>query len=258
LSFEVAGGAYDRFMGRYSRELAPRLIEFAGIEAGMRVVDVGCGPGALTEALAELVGPDRVAAADPSESFAATCAERVPGADVRHAAAEELPWDDDGFDAALAQLVVNFMRDPQAGVTQMTRVVHPDGVVSACTWDYGGGMEMLRAFWDAARRLDAAAPDEGETMHLRNPGELEELWRQVGLDGVETGALVVETAYSEFEELWEPFTLGIGPAGAYCAKLDPESQARLREDVFETLGSPGGPFTLGAKAWAVRGRVRSS
>ena len=253
MAFAVAGEAYDRFMGRYSRELAPRLIEFARIEPGMRVLDVGCGPGALTERLAERVGAEHVSAADPSEPFVAACAARVPGADVRQAAAEALPWPDEAFDAVLAQLVVNFMRDPHAGVAEMRRVVRPGGVAAACTWEYGEGMQMLRVVWDAARALDQAAPDEGETMRLRTPAELDELWRRVGLEDVETGPLDVETTYAEFGELWEPLTLGVGPAGAYCASLEPERQGALRNEIFARLASPDGAFKLSARAWAVRG-----
>ena len=253
MSFAVAGDKYDRFMGRYSRELAPQFIEFAGVEAEMAVVDVGCGPGALTERLVQLAGARDVAAADPSEPFVAAATERAPGADVRLAAAEELPWKDDRFDAALSQLVVNFMRDADVGVSEMRRVVRPGGVVAACTWSYGEDMEMLRSFWDAARRLDSGAPDEGSTMPYRSVEELDELWRRVGLSEVRTGKLRVETSYAGFEELWEPFTFGVGPAGAYLAKLSPEQREQLRRELFEGLGEPSGPFTLSATACAVRG-----
>jgi ubiquinone/menaquinone biosynthesis C-methylase UbiE len=253
LSFAATGPAYDRFMGRYSRELAPRLIEFAGIEAGMRVLDVGCGPGALTERLAELAGAELVGAADPSAPFVSACAERVPGADVRRADAEQLPWRDGAFDGALAQLVVNFIRDARAGVAEMHRVVRPGGVVAACTWDYAEGMQMLRAFWDTAGELDPDAPDEGETMGFQSPQSLEELWRRAGLEEIETGPLVVETTYADFDDLWEPLTLGVGPAGSYCASLEPNRRAALRDGLFARLGSPAGPFTLSARAWAVRG-----
>jgi ubiquinone/menaquinone biosynthesis C-methylase UbiE len=254
MTFDVSGDAYDRFMGRYSRGLAPLVVDFAGIEPGMNVLDVGCGPGALSERLAERVGAEAVSAADPSEQFVAACTERVPGADVRRAEAEELPWQHDWFDAALAQLVVNFMRDARAGVSEMRRVVQLGGVVCACTWDYGEGMQMLRAFWGAARTLDQDAPDEGRTMRYLSTDELEELWREVGLDQVETDRLTVETGYSDFEDLWEPFTFGIGPAGSYCAALEPARREALRDRLFEELGSPAGPFTLRATACAVRGR----
>jgi len=253
MTFDVAGDAYDRFMGRYSRALAPRLIEFARIEPGMRVLDVGCGPGALAEKLVERVGAERLSAADPSESFVAACAERLPGADVRRAEAEALPWGDGAFDAALAQLVVNFMRDPHAGVGEMRRVVRPGGIVGACTWDYGDGMELLRVFWDAARALDPGAPDEGRKMRFRSAEELDELWRAVGLNDVTTGPLVVEATYADFEDFWQPLTLGVGPAGSYCASLEPDAREALRDELFVRLGSPAGSFTLGARAWAVRG-----
>jgi ubiquinone/menaquinone biosynthesis C-methylase UbiE len=175
MSFAVAGDKYDRFMGRYSRELAPRFVEFAGVDSGMAVVDVGCGPGALTERLVQRAGAKNVAAADPSEPFVAAATERAQGADVRLAAAEALPWEDDRFDAALSQLVVNFMRDADTGVSEMRRVVRPGGVVAACTWSYADDMQMLRSFWDAARRLDSGAPDEGSTMRYRDVEELVEL-----------------------------------------------------------------------------------
>jgi SAM-dependent methyltransferase len=253
MSFAVAGDKYDRFMGRYSRELAPRLIEFAGVEPAMAVVDVGCGPGPLTERLVERVGADKVAAADPSAPFVAAASERAPGADVRQAAAEELPWEDDRFDAALSQLVVNFMRDADAGVSEMRRVVRADGVVAACTWSYADDMQMLRSFWDAARRLDSGAPDEGSTMRYRSVEELDQLWRRVGLTDVETAHLSVETSYTGFDDLWEPFTYGVGPAGVYVAKLDSEQREQLRSELFKGLGEPAGPFTLSATACAVRG-----
>jgi ubiquinone/menaquinone biosynthesis C-methylase UbiE len=253
VSFNVAGDAYDRFMGRYSRELAPAFIDFALIEPDMHVLDVGCGPGALSERLAEIVRAEQLAAVDPSEPFVAACRERVPGADVRRGDAEDLPFEDDAFGAAVSQLVVNFLRDPLAGAAQMRRVVRPGGIVAACTWDYGEGMEMLRLFWAAARSLDGAAPDEGRTMRYRSTEELEELWREAGLNDVETGFLTVQTTYSGFDDLWEPFTFGVGPAGSYCAALEPAQREELRERLREKVGSPTGSFTLGARACAVRG-----
>ena len=253
MTFAVAGEKYDRFMGRYSRKLAPRFIEFAGVSAEMKAVDVGCGPGALTEALVEPLGAENVAAADPSEPFIAATTERAPGADVRLAPAEELPWEDDRFDAALSQLVVNFMRDADAGVGQMRRVVRPGGVVAACTWAYAEDMEMLRSFWDAARRLVEGAPDEGSTMRYRSADELAELWKRVGLSDVETDHLRVETSYTDFDDLWEPFTFGVGPAGAYLARISPEQREQVRAELLKGLGEPSGPFTLAATACAVRG-----
>ena len=254
MSFEVAGDKYDRFMGRYSRELAPRLIEFAGVDSGMAVVDVGCGPGALTERLVELDGADNVAAADPSEPFVAAATERAPGADVRIAPAEELPWEDDRFDAALSQLAVNFMRDADRGVSEMRRVVRLGGVIAACTWSKRAkDMQMLNSFWAAARGLDSGVADEGDAMQYRTAEELDELWRRVGLSEVESDHLRVETSYTDFDDLWEPFTFGVGPAGAYLAKLSPEQREQVRTELFKIVGEPSGPFTLSASACAVRG-----
>ena len=255
MTFETSREAYDAFMGRYADRLAPRLIVFAGVQRGERALDVGCGPGSLTEALAELVGPENVAAVDPSEPFAAASAERVPAADVQVGAAESLPWPGDTFDVALSQLVVNFMSDADAGVAEMRRVVHPGGTVASCTWDYSGGMTMLRTFWDAALSLDSETPDEGRMMRYNDPDSLRELWLRAGLEAVENDALVVEVSYRDFGDYWEPFSAGVGPAGAYTLSLDPDRRAALREECRRRLGDPDGAFTLSAKAWAVKGRA---
>jgi ubiquinone/menaquinone biosynthesis C-methylase UbiE len=253
MTFSVAAEAYDGYMGRYSRVLAPLFADFAGVEAGQQVADVGCGPGGLTAELARRVGGACVAAADPAEGFAHACAHRVPDADVRTASAAKLPWLCASFDTVLAQLVVNFLRDADVGVREMRRVVRPGGVVAACTWDYAGEMRMLRTFWDAALTLDPAAPDEARVMSHSDPESLQGLWSQVGLRDIETAPLVVEVEYADFDDYWEPFLTGTGPGGAYCVSLDAGHQAALREHCFRSLGFPHGGFTLTARAWAVRG-----
>jgi SAM-dependent methyltransferase len=255
VTFETSRQAYDAFMGRYADRLAPLLIGFAGVQRGERVLDVGCGPGSLTEALGELLGAEHVAAIDPSEPFAAACSERVPAADIQVGAAESLPWPADTFDVALSQLVVNFMSDADAGVAEMRRVVRPGGTVASCTWDYSGGMTMLRTFWDAALSLDSETPDEARTMRYNDPDALRELWLRAGLEAVATDALVVEASYRDFDDYWEPFTAGVGPGGAYTLSLDPDRRAALREECRRRLGDRDGAFTLGAKAWAVKGRA---
>ena len=254
--FRAPAEAYDRFVGRYGAPLATGLADFAGVEGGMRALDVGAGTGALTAVLAERLGADAVAAAEPSEPFAAACRVRVPGAEVVVASAEALPFGDAGFDVTLSQLVVNFMSDPEAGVREMARVTRPGGVVAACVWDYAGEMTLLRAFWDAAREVDpgrAAAADEAVVMPWCREGELAELWRRCGLDDVESGTLAVEAAYEGFDDLWAPFPTGVGPAGAFCASLDGERQAELREAYRGRLGVDEGPFSLSARAWAAGG-----
>ena len=257
-TFNAPAAGYDRLVGRYSPQLADALIAFAGVAAPMRALDVGCGPGALATALARLLGPANVAAADPSEPFAAACAERLPGVEVVRAPAEALPFSDHAFDATLSQLVVNFMGDAEAGVREMARVTVPGGTVASCVWDYAGEMTLLRAFWDAALELDtagAAAADEGAVMRWCGEGELGDLWAAAGLVDVRTGALVVTATYTGFDDLWDPFTLGFAPTGAYLAQLDPDHQSALRDALQRRLGVAGEPFELSARAWAVAGTV---
>ena len=253
MSFTVPAEAYDRYMGRYARLLAPLLANFAGIGPGRQVLDVGCGPGALTGELARRVGADRVAAAEPAPAFAAACRALVPGVDVREAPAEALPWADASFDAVLSQLVISFLADADAGVGEMRRVLEPGGVLAACTWDYADQMQMLRTFWDAARALDAEAADEARVLAYGNPGDLRRLWGRADLRDVETSPLHVAVAYTGFDDYWDGFETGTGPAGAYCVSLDADRRAALREECRRRLGNPTGAFTLTARAWAVRG-----
>ena len=250
MSFDVAADAYDRFMGLYSVQLAPALADFAGVRAGQTAIDVGCGPGALTGELVRRLGADAVAAVDPSESFVAAARARHPGVDVRVAPAEDLPYDDDTFDAAFAQLVVHFMADPVAGLREMARVTHRDGVVAACVWDLAGERAPLSPFWRAARGLDPDVEGESGFAGARE-GHLTELFGAAGLRDVEETALSASIDYTTFEEWWEPYTLGVGPAGAYAKRLDERRLSELRERSREQL--PDAPFTLTAYAWTARG-----
>lgn len=252
MSFDVAADAYDRYMGRYSRLLSAQLADLAGVRDGQRVLDVGCGPGALTAELAARVGPAAVAAVDPSESFVAAARARNAGVDVRRASAEQIPFEDGAFDAALAQLVVHFMSDPVAGLAEMARVTRPDGIVAACVWDHGGGQGPVSLFWQAARELDPAVEDESDLAGAR-AGHLAELFEAAGLRYIEETTLSADLEHPGFEEWWSPFTQGVGPGGSYVASLDPQAQAALRERCRAVL--PDGPFTLTARAWAARGLV---
>jgi SAM-dependent methyltransferase len=252
VTFAVGAEQYDRFMGRYSMPLAPAFADLAGVAAGQRVVDVGCGPGALTAELVRRLGADAVSAVDPSESFVAAARERHPGVGIQQAAAEELPFEDHAFDAALAQLVVHFMSDPVAGLREMARVTRTDGVVAACVWDHAGGRGPLGVFWDAARELDPDVHDESQLAGARQ-GHLTELFQAAGLRDVQESDVSVDVEHPSFDEWWEPFTLGVGPAGAHVARLDSNEQAQLRDRCREML--PEAPFVVSARVWAARGLV---
>lgn len=250
MSFDVAAEAYDRFMGRYSVQLSPQLADFAGVRPGQRVLDVGCGPGALTAELVTRLGAAAVAAVDPSQPFVAAARERNPGTEVLRASAEQLPFPDRSFDVALAQLVVHFMSDPVAGLAEMARVTRRDGVVAACVWDHGGGQGPLSQFWQAARVLDPEVVDESELAGARQ-GHLAELFEAAGLHEIEETSVAASLEHATFEAWWEPFSGGVGPAGSYVAGLAAERQAELRE-LCQTM-LPTAPFVLTARAWAARG-----
>ena len=252
-TFETAAEIYDRHVGRYGAALAVAHVDHLDVRPSDDVLDVGCGPGALSLALAGIVGAEHVCAVDPSESFVEACRARLPGADVRVAPAEQLPVFGRQFAVASSQLVVNFMTDPEAGVRAMKETVRCRGTVASVVWDYAGEMTMLRAFWDAALEIDPDAPDEGRTMRYCTPAELRSLWLRCGLVGVDTAALVVEATYADFEDFWSPFPTGIAPSGAYCASLASGRREALADACWRRLGSPAGSFTLPARAWLVRG-----
>jgi SAM-dependent methyltransferase len=250
VSFAVAPDAYDRYMGRYSKLLAPQLADLAAVSEGQRVLDVGCGPGALTAELVKRLGAAAVSAVDPSQSFVAAAQERHPGVDVRRAAAEQLPFPDAVFDATLAQLVILLMENPTVGVAEMARVTRKGGVVAACVWDYAGGRGPVSVLWDAARELDPDVVDESHLAGVRE-GQLAELFDAAGLHEVEEAVHSIRVEHSSFDEWWEPITFGVGPVGGYVAGLDPAQRDQLRERCREKL--PTAPFVLTAHAWAARG-----
>jgi ubiquinone/menaquinone biosynthesis C-methylase UbiE len=251
--FVVDAAAYDRMIGRYLPTLAPAFADAAGVRAGMRVLDVGCGPGGLTSELVARVGADAVAAVDPSPPFVAACRERNPGADVRLAAAEALPFDDAAFDAAVASLVVGFMADADAGAAEMVRVTRPGGVVAACFWDYAG-MPVLRTFWAAAAGLDERVAREPRRLGSAE-GDIAALLGRAGVVEIEQGTVPARADYAGFDDFWEPFTSGVGPTGAHYRSLDESGRSAVRTAAYTELGGPTGAFRLEARAWFARGVV---
>ncbi|WP_433796371.1 class I SAM-dependent methyltransferase [Actinoplanes sp. CA-252034] len=259
MGFEVAAEAYGKFMGRFSEPLAATFSDFAGIGPARRALDVGCGPGALTAELIRRLGSGHggdgggaVAGIDPSQAFVAAARARFPGVDIRLGPAEDLPFGDDAFDCALAQLVVHFMADPVAGLREMARVTRPGGTVAACVWDHAGGRGPLSPFWRAVHDLDPGARDESRLAGTRE-GELGDLLTAAGLRDVSCAVLTVTTRFAGFDEWWEPYTFGVGPAGDHVRGLDPVRREALRERCAADFGP--GPFDVTAAAWAAAGRV---
>lgn len=252
MSFAVSAESYDRFMGRYSAPLATVFVDFAGVIAGNRVLDVGSGPGALTAELVGRLGDRQVVAVDPSTTFVDAVKDRLPGVRSLRAGAEALPFADDLFDASLAQLVVHFMQDPVGGLREMARVTTPGGVVAATVWDFGEGGSPLSLFWQAARDLDAHAPGEADLPGTRR-GHLAALLRDAGATDVAEATLSITVEHDSFDDWWSPFELGVGPVGSYLATLAPDAVSRLMEHCHELL--PTAPFEVEAAAWAARGTV---
>ena len=282
MTFAQPATSYDRFMGRFSMQLAPRFADFAGIAAeggtagaggaggtagaganpcepggaaGWRVLDVGCGPGALAGELARRLGAPRVAAIDPAPQFAAACAERLPGAEVRNGPAEALPWQDSTFHAALAQLVVIFMQDAPAGVREMARVTATGGTVALAMWGRGEDLGVAQTFWQAAEAIDPGASAAHEQTRYRSEDELAALLDAAGAHAVATGRLRVSAGYTGFDDWWDSVRTGTGPVGAYVSALDDGRLARIREAALDVLGNPSGPFELHATAAVARGSV---
>jgi SAM-dependent methyltransferase len=252
MGFEVTADAYRRFMGVFSEPLAKAFVEYAEIKVGQRVLDVGCGPGALTAELVGIVGSSGVVGIDPSASFVAAVGERFPDVDIRTGTAEKLPFEDDTFDAALAQLVVHFMSDPVAGLREMGRVTKPGGMVAATVWNHASGRGPLSPFWAGVNDVDKNAGGEGTLAGVKE-GDLAALFTSAGFTDVDAGTLTVRAGFASFDEWWEPYTLGVGPAGDYIAKLTPERREEVRTACFYRL--PPAPFEIEAVSWSVRART---
>jgi len=234
---------YDKFMGRFSTRLAPVFADFAGIERGKRVLDVGAGTGALT---AELVRRDvDVAAVEPSPEFTATLQSRFPDIEARQGAAEDLPWPDASFDAALAQLVVAFMSDAPVGIAEMRRVVRPGGTVAVCMW-LRDDMELLSAI---NRTQAVISPERSADV---SPYRSAEAARGLLGDDARVEMLTVSAEYSGFDDFWSALGSGAGPAGQWALSLSDEQRAAAHDELYRQVGEPAGSFTLSGTVWAAR------
>ena len=256
----AASAGYERFMGRWSRLLAPRYIAFAGVKNGDRVLDVGTGTGSLAAAVEANMPASQIVGVDPSEGFIAYAQKNAKSTRVHYEVgdAQALKFKDASFDSTLALLVMNFVPDHNKAITEMRRVTRPQGIISACVWDYDQGMQMLRFFWDEAIALDPAIePKDERHMKLSHQGQLGDLWKKAGLINVKEEPLVIDQAYSSFNDYWEPFTKGAGPGGAYVVSLPEDRRRQLEARMRKRLlgDRADGPFTLKAKAWCVRGEV---
>ena len=251
MSFDVSADAYMRFMGQYSEPLARQFADLPGIRPGNRVLDVGCGPGALS---AELVSrAAAVSAVEPSASFAAAVRTRLPEVDVRQCAAEQLPFPDDTFDSAMAQLVVHFMADPVLGLREMARVTRPGGMVCACVWDHAGARGPLAAFWSAVRELDPEADDESGRAGVRE-GHLASLFAQAGFGGVQVTTLTVRVQHARLRSVVGALHAGRRPGRSLCERPCPRT-AGPRSVTGAGASLPAGPVEISATAWAAIARA---
>jgi SAM-dependent methyltransferase len=254
----ASGDAYERYVGRWSRPVAAEFLRWLDVPGGLDWIDVGCGTGALTTAILHAAAPGRVRGYDLSAEHVAAARARVddPRAEFAQADATELPDPPHSCAAAVSALVLNFVPEPAHAVAEMRRVVRPGGTVAAYVWDYAGQMQLIRIFWDAAVELDpsAAALDEGRRFGICQPEPLRGLFQSAGLRGVQVGAIDVPTRFADFDDYWQPFLGGQGPAPGYAASLDEERRAALRELIRGRLPlAADGSITLYARAWAVRG-----
>ena len=254
------GNPYEQYVGRWSRQVAPVFLSWLSIPGGRRWLDVGCGTGALCAAVVDRCSPSLVVGVEPSTGFLETARENLGGrVEFHHGSATAIPLGDASVDAVISGLMLNFVPEPHTAVLEMARVTEKDGTIAAYVWDYAGGMEAIRMFWDAAVALDpdAAKLDEGARFPLCHPDALRALFAGAGLLDVETTAIDIPTPFATFDDYWRPFLGGQGPAPAYAMSLDEAARARLRDRIREhMLTTSGGAISLTARAWAVRGSVR--
>ena len=254
------GTGYESYVGRWSRRVAERFLSWLDLHFGADWIDVGCGTGVLTRTIVELADPRTIIGVDPSKRFllAARTATRDTRVTFVEGEGDQLPIDDRSADAVVSGLVLNFIPDIAASLAEMRRVCRPDAVIAGYVWDYGGEMQLMRRFWDAAIALDpgAAQLDEGVRFEIARPEALTAAFQRAGLADVEVIGIEVPTVFRDFEDYWTPFLSGVAPAPSYAMSLKPEDRERLRGLLDRTLPRDSdGTIDLVARAWAVRGRV---
>jgi len=253
------GSPYEQYVGRWSRQVAPRFLAWLGVPPGRRWLDVGCGTGALCAAIVDRCAPSSVAGVEPSKGFLETARQNLGERVAFHAgSATAIPLGDESVDAVVSALVLNFVDDPRAALAEMARVTGAGGTIAAYVWDYAGRMELMRKFWDSAVALDPAAArlDEGARFPLCRPEALKKLFAGAALTGVELTPIDISTRFASFDDYWQPFLGGQGPAPAYAMSLDDPARARLRERIRGHLPiEPDGSISLIARVWAVRAAV---
>ncbi|WP_372875244.1 class I SAM-dependent methyltransferase [Pseudomonas sp.] len=253
------GNPYEQYVGRWSRQVAPRFLSWLNIPPGRRWLDVGCGTGALCAAITAHCSPSSVAGVDPSEGFIQAARADLAGRVTLHlGSATAIPLDDASVDVVVSGLALNFIPDQHAALLEMARVTGKSGTIGAYVWDYAGKMELMRFFWDAASELDpyAAKLDEGARFPLCRREALATLFASTGLQQVEVAPIDIATPFADFDDYWQPFLGGQGPAPAYAMSLDETARARLRDRLRERLPTAAnGSISLTARAWAVRASV---
>ena len=250
------GSPYEQYVGRWSRAVAPLFLSWLAIPTGRKWLDVGCGTGALCAAVLDRCSPSSVAGIEPSRGFLTSAKESLADrAMLCQGSATAIPLGDASVDVVVSGLVLNFVPDPRAALAEMKRVTRKGGTIAAYVWDYAGKMELMRYFWDAAIELDpdAAKFDEGIRFPLCRPEPLEKLFADAGLEGVEVKPINIPTRFETFDEYWQPFLGGQGPAPAYAMSLDQTARARLRDRIRERVPiEANGSIELTARAWATR------
>jgi SAM-dependent methyltransferase len=253
-----SGSAYERYMGRWSRQLAPRFLQWLDAPPGRHWLDVGCGTGALCAAILQACAPQSVTGVDPSEGFLSTARSHLPAQVVLlRTAAGDLLLPDASVDMTVSSLVLNFVPDVPTALREMVRVTARGGCVAACVWDYAGKMELMRRYWDAAAQLGLLAPgqDQGERFAICHPDPLAQAFAEAGLQQVGISAIDMTMRFADFDDYWQPFLGGQGPAPAHAMSLDEATRARLRDAIRERVPGGGGAIVLAARAWAARGTV---